>query len=1600
MRRVLHIAGTIILVILVALLGSFIWLRSSSGEHFLNKKATALIENTTGFQASIATLETNIFSHLTLHDVVIRDSVTPGMVRIPTVNVQYSLFPLVRGSVEIDSILSKGIRIQFSQSMLNRMSSGKTKKGRSDNKRFTLNIGYIDVTDAAIIYTNQENHLKIRASGIRAQTIDQHLYTMQIDSIGGNYKQKVLPLSHSKIVVQEERDFWNIETVALGSVHSHFSASGKYSKTSNKISLSFKSRLGDDYIAFIQQLFPGKILSQVKIDPIDFHGKLMQQDSSTQYSGILRSDMIAYDTVNVYKPTLVFSGTPDSALIQKFTTYFGNTSDTLRVKGSVNWKKRAIFIDGTSHLTSLDYIQHFISIDSTLDASVDLKASGSIPYTKMENSTADVQIKLDNIVYKGRRLQSINTTAQITKDRFLVKIQQGNNKITANGVNQWPLQFDARASITDFTEIASVTNFNVNGSTQINAHGTIEKSDKFEVQGTLQSQNALSDSGLTVRLRIPYRFNQADFQIHSGTIQIADLQPDTVSANINFKPVLAGNITIREPSLGKKAKPGFLTANLHSDTTHQITGKLQLRRISLERWVNLGLNLSDQVSGYLDFDTQFNYTNHTVSGNGKLKIASLRLSKTIFDSTIVAFNMDSSGIDITKGKSYYENQIAQIDGYIPFNADKEMSVNISATDLPLTTINPFIPGDLYLQGKLNPEIAITGRLSSPQIDGKVELDSGYVVLSTHLSPIQDLTGLIHFSGAQFDVQYISFRYNDYPLNITGIGSYKPSFNGTIEIKPSGSANLFYDHQLNDSLNLSMDNVPLDLFKPFIPATFSATAKLNGQINGKHLDSKDMNLATNLTATRTGYKNGLDWAISLDATVQNQLLSLNQVKYKANQSSASLQAKVPIHLDSTDQQVFNPSDSVLASLDIQNLELSQLNSLLQTTTISSGVLNTSINTTGAFSQPNITGSLVLDSLKSKNALQTLNIDSGKVNIDFAGHSINIRHLAANVNSIPVDLAGNLQYSSKTFHSQIKGLINHSGSLTATIYNNSAKDSLHGMIKVDQVKLTDMLQFRQLKRNANGDINLDMALAGSRSNPDISLSGNIQNLQLENIQFATARLRANYKGEVFSLDSLYIRNNQSRISVTGKYPSIVDLRTFAIHTLHKNPYQFDLNVEGFPLSTLDVLSSKTVNVSGNFAASLHYTNSSQKPGMSGSIDVQSFGIDLPYFQQKIEGGVLHAKVASSTITIQKGEFYVDKTPVEIQGNADFAVPQNAQYDISVHTDQLSLSRPGELELTLAPTNLRLVSKSDQPVYIEGAIQFASFTYTKPVQSFRLLSLIGTRTVRPPIFTQQMLKDTRLNLSLQMLQNGKVKNNVANIDFTTDLQLNGPLFQPRYTGRIHSNKGQIFYLGKTFDITESTLLFGNNPGLNPDLNISATTKIPASENVDNIDYTVQLNITGTLHQPQVRFSADPSTRPHTNEPLTYSDIISLLAVGKPREQFSVASGEGNLQQLLLRQAQRFSSQKIASFVEYRVGRLLDLDRVAIEGNLFDLSGAHGPTFTAQKSISSRITLTYSTSIGNSNVQGARLNYELTPKIYIVTETNQQENYGIDLKYKIKFK
>jgi autotransporter translocation and assembly factor TamB len=161
------------------------------------------------------------------------------------------------------------------------------------------------------------------------------------------------------------------------------------------------------------------------------------------------------------------------------------------------------------------------------------------------------------------------------------------------------------------------------------------------------------------------------------------------------------------------------------------------------------------------------------------------------------------------------------------------------------------------------------------------------------------------------------------------------------------------------------------------------------------------------------------------------------------------------------------------------------------------------------------------------------------------------------------------------------------------------------------------------------------------------------------------------------------------------------------------------------------------------------------------------------------------------------------------------------------------------------------------------------------------------------------------------------------------------------------------------------------------------------------VWLKIKGPLDEAIVELTSDP--------PLERSDIIALLTVGATQDQIMGRYENGKamtLSSILRERASELSGQQISGYVTKKMGGLLGLDEMTIEGNLFRFGKTWGPQLLASKKLNNRMEISYTATAGDANEQNIRLDYKLSDHLSLEGETDQKGQSWLDLKYQLKFK
>jgi translocation and assembly module TamB len=279
---------------------------------------------------------------------------------------------------------------------------------------------------------------------------------------------------------------------------------------------------------------------------------------------------------------------------------------------------------------------------------------------------------------------------------------------------------------------------------------------------------------------------------------------------------------------------------------------------------------------------------------------------------------------------------------------------------------------------------------------------------------------------------------------------------------------------------------------------------------------------------------------------------------------------------------------------------------------------------------------------------------------------------------------------------------------------------------------------------------------------------------------------------------------------------------------------------------------------------------------------------------------------------------------------------------------------------------------------------------VTFIRNSSIVAPRPEASPALHQ-------LGLDLQLALNEplQVDLGIVKVRCDADVTVGGTAAEPHVGGEMHIVEGTIRYLDRKFTVKRAVFRQLDPSHLNPSLDLEAVTALAPTIGLRAAtEYTITMYITGTLDEPQVSFSADPT--------LSQVDIVSLLSLGRVRDRDDAAlalESSSELATVVADRAKVIASQQITGYATRRIERFLNLDEVTIDGNLFAINSSKGPRLTVTKQVRDRLSLSYQSVIGDIGTQRLKVSFKLARYLFVEGETDAIDNAGVDLRTKFSF-
>ena len=445
-----------------------------------------------------------------------------------------------------------------------------------------------------------------------------------------------------------------------------------------------------------------------------------------------------------------------------------------------------------------------------------------------------------------------------------------------------------------------------------------------------------------------------------------------------------------------------------------------------------------------------------------------------------------------------------------------------------------------------------------------------------------------------------------------------------------------------------------------------------------------------------------------------------------------------------------------------------------------------------------------------------------------------------------------------------------------------------LQLDQ--LTGVLQREDL--GLAGRIDLDARVTGTAAAP--TMVGSFRATGLDFQTFALTRFEGDlaYTDRTLKLDVGAWQEERRVLTAAGQVP--VDLAFDGVDRRVPADRQMDLNVTAdslpaaFALGWLSALSDIKGTVSGQFQV----VGTIDEPSPSGVLTMNGAGWTLDAL------GVRHRDIRGNIALRPDGVLEVAATGrsggvITTSGTVSLHPLTDPTFDLLIGTqDFQAVARAdvegrlsGSVKLTGTYSRPVVTSREGYPVRIEeGVLYVEEFQRTVGIVDLAdpaFFAVVDTTVVNPrPLLgatTNPFLRNMRVDVDLVAERNSWLRSADMNVEMGGELQVvydrqSGDLVM---LGDLQAIRGTYAILGRNFQVVSGAVEFVGTPGINPLLNIVASTTVRQGDGNLNINASVS----GTLLQPRVALSSDDGA-------VAESDLVSYLVFGVP--SYQLASGQ----------------------------------------------------------------------------------------------------------------
>ena len=426
---------------------------------------------------------------------------------------------------------------------------------------------------------------------------------------------------------------------------------------------------------------------------------------------------------------------------------------------------------------------------------------------------------------------------------------------------------------------------------------------------------------------------------------------------------------------------------------------------------------------------------------------------------------------------------------------------------------------------------------------------------------------------------------------------------------------------------------------------------------------------------------------------------------------------------------------------------------------------------------------------------------------------------------------------------------------------------------------------------GKISGQVSLSGQPRSPIIQGKVSLEAGRYQNIDFQSINTSFNYQGNLLNVSGKLISGKKGpTLTWDGRVPVRLSLMPFS-YDLGQGNMQVLVKGDNVNLSMLPPLINEVEDAKGSVKLQARIEGTVSRPKMSGQVRWGS--------------GFIKLRQTGASYQLQPGE-------LRLEGN-QLSLPQlTLQSDgTATLTSNITLKDflPDEVRARLQLNNFKAIDKLGSEAFVNGAIALdgrwpnlsVKGDLGIPKASFRLSFFnMGANAVNKDIIMVReqaaakakekakkadltvgepdVWKNLAVNLDVRAPGNIWVDDRVAKIEASVNISVRKtPGGELTYFGKVRALNGQVFVMGRAFQVTKGIVDLPAKPGQDPFLNAKITYEMT--------DVTLFAEASGPVSDFKVTLGGDP--------PISENDWIAYLLFGKPagalsQEQFGAVAAE----------------------------------------------------------------------------------------------------------------